>query len=180
MYYCLLKLRWKNHRFRKPPPRPPTHTTTPLPPPPPMAISGEDRYAAAGGGGDSGGGKLWNLCRMPFWQPGGAPATASAPPPPSSSSSSAGIHHHSAGRYGHEGGGGGAVAGDGAPAGSISSVAKSLLPARRRLRLDPPNKLYFPCECARGIRGLGSSASWFNCGMRSWGEWGAAIFAWVC
>lgn len=94
-------------------------------------------------------------------------ATASAPPPPSSSSSSAGIHHHSAGRYGHEGGGGGAVAGDGAPAGSISSVAKSLLPARRRLRLDPPNKLYFPCECARGIRGLGSSASWFNCGMRS-------------
>uniref|UniRef100_A0A0E0ALD2 MSP domain-containing protein n=1 Tax=Oryza glumipatula TaxID=40148 RepID=A0A0E0ALD2_9ORYZ len=117
-----------------------------------MAISGEDRYAAAGGGGDSGGGKLWNLCRMPFWQPGGAPATASAPPPPPSSSSSAGIHHHSAGRYGHEGGGGGAVAGDGAPAGSISSVAKSLLPARRRLRLDPPNKLYFPYQPGQQVR----------------------------
>ncbi|XP_006658690.2 vesicle-associated protein 4-2-like [Oryza brachyantha] len=107
-----------------------------------MAISGEDRYAAAG---DSGGGKLWNLCRMPFWQPGGA--TAPAP----SSSSSAGIHH-SAGRYGHEG----AVAGDGgvqgAPAGSISSVAKSLLPARRRLRLDPPNKLYFPYQPGQQVR----------------------------
>ncbi|KAJ0500639.1 hypothetical protein HanHA300_Chr11g0391691 [Helianthus annuus] len=28
----------------------------------------------------------------------------------------------------------------------LSSVAKSLLPARRRLRLDPANNLYFPCE----------------------------------
>ncbi|KAF0905081.1 hypothetical protein E2562_000885 [Oryza meyeriana var. granulata] len=109
-----------------------------------MAISGEDRYAATGG--DSAGGKLWNLCRMPFWQPSGAPA----PAPPSSSS--AGIHH-SAGRYGHEGG---AVVGDGgaqgAQAGSISSVAKSLLPARRRLRLDPPNKLYFPYQPGQQVR----------------------------
>ena len=28
----------------------------------------------------------------------------------------------------------------------LSSVAKSILPVRRRLRLDPANKLYFPCE----------------------------------
>lgn len=28
---------------------------------------------------------------------------------------------------------------------SVSSVARSLLPARRRLKLDPSNKLYFPC-----------------------------------
>jgi len=105
-----------------------------------MAISGEERHAPAGG--DSGGGKLWNLCRMPFRQAGGAPAPATP------QSSSSGIHH-SAGRYGHEA----PVAGDGgaqgASAGSISSVAKSLLPARRRLRLDPANKLYFPCEDAR-------------------------------
>lgn len=105
-----------------------------------MAISGEDRYAPAG---DSGGGKVWNLCRMPFWQAGGAPAPAA--------SSSSGIHH-SAGRYGHEA----VVAGDGvaqgAPAGSISSVAKSLLPARRRLRLDPPNKLYFPYEPGKQVK----------------------------
>lgn len=29
---------------------------------------------------------------------------------------------------------------------SVSSVAKSLLPTRRRLKLDPPTKLYFPCK----------------------------------
>ncbi|KAL6656761.1 hypothetical protein ACP70R_004541 [Stipagrostis hirtigluma subsp. patula] len=107
-----------------------------------MAISGEERHAPAGG--DSAGGKIWNLCRMPFRQAGAAPA-----PPPSSS----GIHH-SAGRYGHEA----PVAGDGAggaqvaPAGSISSVAKSLLPARRRLRLDPANKLYFPYEPGKQVK----------------------------
>ncbi|CAD6217617.1 unnamed protein product [Miscanthus lutarioriparius] len=110
-----------------------------------MAISGEERHAPAGG--DSGGGKLWNLCRMPFRQAGGAPASA----PPQSSSSS-GIHHHSAGRYGHEA----PVAGDravqAASAGSISSVAKSLLPARRRLRLDPANKLYFPYEPGKQVK----------------------------
>ncbi|KAF8669252.1 hypothetical protein HU200_051585 [Digitaria exilis] len=108
-----------------------------------MAISGEERHGP--GGGDSGGGKLWNLCRMPFRQAGGAPA----PAPPQSSSP--GIHH-STGRYGHEA----PVAGDGgaqgASAGSISSVAKSLLPARRRLRLDPANKLYFPYEPGKQVR----------------------------
>ncbi|GJY11139.1 vesicle-associated protein 4-2-like protein [Tanacetum coccineum] len=31
---------------------------------------------------------------------------------------------------------------------SVSSVARSLLPTRRRLRLDPRNKLYFPSEIA--------------------------------
>ncbi|KAG2646113.1 hypothetical protein PVAP13_2KG487000 [Panicum virgatum] len=108
-----------------------------------MAISGEERHAPAGG--DSGGGKLWNLCRMPFRQAGGAPAPATP------QSSSSGIHH-SAGRYGHEA----PVAGDGgaqgASAGSISSVAKSLLPARRRLRLDPANKLYFPYEPGKQVK----------------------------
>ncbi|CAJ1956474.1 unnamed protein product [Sphenostylis stenocarpa] len=29
---------------------------------------------------------------------------------------------------------------------TVSSVAKSLLPRKRRLRLDPTNKLYFPCR----------------------------------
>lgn len=29
---------------------------------------------------------------------------------------------------------------------SVSSVARSLIPTRRRLRLDPSNKLYFPCK----------------------------------
>ncbi|CAO1941600.1 unnamed protein product [Urochloa humidicola] len=109
-----------------------------------MAISGEERHASAGG--DSGGGKLWNLCRMPFRQAGGAPAAA----PPQSSSSS-GIHH-SAARYGHEAPVAGDGAAQGASAGSISSVAKSLLPARRRLRLDPANKLYFPYEPGKQVK----------------------------
>jgi hypothetical protein len=102
-----------------------------------MAISGDDRYAPAG---DSGSGKLWNLCRMPFRQAAGGPA-------PASSSSSSGIHH-SAGRYGNEAPAAGDGGAPGAPAG-ISTVAKALLPARRRLRLDPSNKLYFPCECSK-------------------------------
>lgn len=29
---------------------------------------------------------------------------------------------------------------------SMSSVAKSILPTKRRLKFDPPAKLYFPCE----------------------------------
>ncbi|CAA6675220.1 unnamed protein product [Spirodela intermedia] len=34
----------------------------------------------------------------------------------------------------------------------MSSVAKSLLPARRRLRLDPASKLYFPYEPGKQVR----------------------------
>jgi hypothetical protein len=105
-----------------------------------MAISGDERHATAAG--EPGGGKLWNLCRMPFRQAGGAPAPQS---------SSTGIHP-SAGRYGLNAppvAGDGAGGAHGAPAASISSVAKALLPARRRLQLDPASKLYFPCERPR-------------------------------
>ncbi|KAI7758045.1 hypothetical protein M8C21_007409 [Ambrosia artemisiifolia] len=35
---------------------------------------------------------------------------------------------------------------------SVSSVARSLLPIRRRLRLDPPNKLYFPYEPGKQVQ----------------------------
>ncbi|EEF44514.1 structural molecule, putative [Ricinus communis] len=35
---------------------------------------------------------------------------------------------------------------------TVSLVAKSLLPTRRRLRLDPPNKLYFPYEPGKQAR----------------------------
>ncbi|XP_062087353.1 vesicle-associated protein 4-2-like [Humulus lupulus] len=34
----------------------------------------------------------------------------------------------------------------------VSSVARSLLPTRRRLKLDPSNKLYFPCEPGKQVR----------------------------
>lgn len=35
---------------------------------------------------------------------------------------------------------------------TFSSIAKSLFPPRRRLRLDPPNKLYFPYEPGKQVR----------------------------
>lgn len=35
---------------------------------------------------------------------------------------------------------------------SVTSVAKSLLPARRRLRLDPASYLYFPYEAGKQVR----------------------------
>ncbi|CAL5409741.1 unnamed protein product [Camellia sinensis] len=35
---------------------------------------------------------------------------------------------------------------------SVSSVARSLLPTRRRLRLDPSNKLYFPYEPGKQVQ----------------------------
>ncbi|XP_057488423.1 vesicle-associated protein 4-2-like [Actinidia eriantha] len=35
---------------------------------------------------------------------------------------------------------------------SVSSVARSLLPKRRRLRLDPSNKLYFPYEPGKQVQ----------------------------
>lgn len=85
------------------------------------------------------GGKVWNLCRIPFWQAGASSAAAV---------SHRHVSHDRAARAAEgsdtqyptsRGGGGGG-------GGSVSSVAKSLLPPRRRLRLDPSSKLYFPCE----------------------------------
>ncbi|XP_010268860.1 PREDICTED: vesicle-associated protein 4-1 [Nelumbo nucifera] len=80
-------------------------------------------------------GKVWSLCRMPFWQSGNA----------SSSSSSHNLHqqnHHQQhvdGSHPHS-------------LNTVSSVARSLLPTRRRLRLDPANKLYFPYEPGKQVR----------------------------
>ncbi|KAL8130413.1 hypothetical protein V2J09_019568 [Rumex salicifolius] len=36
--------------------------------------------------------------------------------------------------------------------GSVSSIARSFLPTRRRLRLDPPTKLFFPYEPGKQVR----------------------------
>ncbi|KAF8369885.1 hypothetical protein HHK36_005453 [Tetracentron sinense] len=81
-------------------------------------------------------GKVWNFCRMPFWQSGNAS---------SSSSSSHNLqqqnqnHHQVEGSNLH-------------PSNPVSSVARSLLLKRRRLRLDPSNKLYFPYEPGKQVR----------------------------
>ncbi|CAO2176535.1 unnamed protein product, partial [Urochloa humidicola] len=67
------------------------------------------------------------LCNMPLW------GTASGPPAAEGEAARA--------PPGSSGGGGGGV-----------KVIRSLLPTRRRLRLDPPGKLYFPYEPGKQVR----------------------------
>ncbi|KAL2331746.1 hypothetical protein Fmac_019327 [Flemingia macrophylla] len=87
--------------------------------------------------------KAWSFCRMPFWQ------TTHTTAPPSSSSMSY-VHNNvypqnqsnpqSVDRSTHH------------SSTTLSAVAKSLLPTKRRLRLDPPNNLYFPYEPGKQVR----------------------------
>ncbi|KAJ4980433.1 hypothetical protein NE237_031270 [Protea cynaroides] len=82
-------------------------------------------------------GKVWNFCRMPFWQSGGNASSSSSsqnihPQPNQNQQHVDGSNHHSSS--------------------TVSSVARSLLPTRRRLRLDPRSKLYFPYEPGKQVR----------------------------
>lgn len=78
--------------------------------------------------------KLWRLC--PFWQSG---ATT-----PSSSSSTQNLSQSNRLANGSN---------SRPPSSStVSSVARSLLPTRRRLRLDPTSNLYFPYEPGKQVR----------------------------
>ncbi|RWW57002.1 hypothetical protein BHE74_00036244, partial [Ensete ventricosum] len=99
-------------------------------------------------------GKGWGICRLPFF--GGGAGGGGGDEGSSSNSSSTFIlthnHHYRSSGRGQTGQveGGAAAAPAGRPssgASPVSSVARSLLPTRRRLRLDPPTKLYFVCEC---------------------------------
>ncbi|KAK3040294.1 hypothetical protein RJ639_028209 [Escallonia herrerae] len=82
-------------------------------------------------------GKLWRLC--PFWQSGAA----------ASSSSSSSTQNLQTQRLRHQNG---AVETNARPSNKVSSVARSLLPARRRLRLDPASNLYFPNEPGKQVK----------------------------
>ncbi|CDP14693.1 unnamed protein product [Coffea canephora] len=75
--------------------------------------------------------KVWSFCRLPFWQ---STNNAAAGGGGGSGSSSLQQNH--------------LAAADHQPSIKVASVAKSFLPTRRRLGLDPPNKLYFPCMWA--------------------------------
>ncbi|XP_016681769.2 vesicle-associated protein 4-2 isoform X1 [Gossypium hirsutum] len=77
-------------------------------------------------------GKVWGFFKLPFRQTRNTTSTTS--------SSSAQTQPHLEGSNHH------------ASANSVSSVAKSLLPTRRRLKLDPANKLYFPYEPGKQVR----------------------------
>ncbi|XP_042520562.1 vesicle-associated protein 4-1-like [Macadamia integrifolia] len=91
-----------------------------------MAIADENSHSE---------GNVWSLCRMPFWQAGNA----------SSSSASQNLHHQNHNQQHLDGS-------NHQPSSTVSSVARSLLPTRRRLRLDPPSKLYFPYEPGKQVR----------------------------
>eukprot|EP00261_Vitis_vinifera_P032417 XP_019073660.1 PREDICTED: vesicle-associated protein 4-2 isoform X1 [Vitis vinifera] len=85
-------------------------------------------------------GKVWGFFKLPFR--GNNTITMSSS---STSHSSHLQHHHNQSNMQVEGS-------NLHPSGSVSSVARSLLPTRRRLRLDPSNKLYFPYEPGKQVR----------------------------
>ncbi|KAK9085061.1 hypothetical protein Sjap_025472 [Stephania japonica] len=93
-------------------------------------------------------GKIWSLCRMPFWQSSGSGG--------SSSSSSQNLHNHhqqqQLNQQQQQQHGERTSSNGGHSINTVSSVARSILPTRRRLRLDPATKLYFPYEPGKQVR----------------------------
>ncbi|XP_021726327.1 vesicle-associated protein 4-2-like [Chenopodium quinoa] len=92
--------------------------------------------------GSEGGGKVWGLFKIPFRQ--------NNPSISSSSVTSANSVMMQSGHNHNNNNGEGSNSQPAAP--SVTSVARSLLPTRRRLRLDPSNKLYFPYEPGKQVR----------------------------
>ncbi|KAG2685242.1 hypothetical protein I3843_10G110100 [Carya illinoinensis] len=99
-------------------------------------------------------GKSWNFFKLPFLHSASGNNSTNT----TSSSSSYNAHHQNNHRHddnsneihnNHP-----LVEGSNPPhaSNSVSSVARSLLPARRRLKLDPSNKLYFPYEPGKQVR----------------------------
>ncbi|CAL9013943.1 unnamed protein product [Prunus brigantina] len=89
-------------------------------------------------------GKLWSLFKNPFGQSRNASSSSSS----SSSSTLSSMHNvHQLGQT-HESVERAALH----SASTVSYVTKSLLPARRRLRLDPANKLFFPYEPGKQVK----------------------------
>jgi len=81
--------------------------------------------------------KAWNFFKLPFLHSG------TSHPNTSSSSASQNAPYQNTSNMNPQLDGGST---------SVSSVARSLLPARRRLKLDPSNKLYFPYEPGKQVR----------------------------
>ncbi|KAH7844331.1 hypothetical protein Vadar_026886 [Vaccinium darrowii] len=79
----------------------------------------------------------WKLCQ--FWQS----RTASS----SSTSSTQNLHNSQSSTHQN-----GAVPPSPRSSNKVSLVARSILPTRRRLRLDPSNNLYFPYEPGKQVR----------------------------
>ncbi|XP_074558832.1 vesicle-associated protein 4-2-like [Curcuma longa] len=104
-------------------------------------------------GTDKAEGKGWGLCRLPFFGGGGGGGGGAVAESSSSSNSSVAVSL-TQNRLPRSSGGGQAEGGarQNPGASSVSSVARSLLPTRRRLRMDPTSKLYFPYEPGKQVR----------------------------
>ncbi|XVF66896.1 hypothetical protein PTKIN_Ptkin10aG0076100 [Pterospermum kingtungense] len=94
-------------------------------------------------------GKVWSLCRMSFWQTSNSNGNGNGSSSSSSSLSSSmgnnnGYHQSQSSQFGERS----TVTSSNA----VSSMAKSLFPTRRRLKLDPSNKLYFPYEPGKQVK----------------------------
>ncbi|KVI01044.1 Major sperm protein [Cynara cardunculus var. scolymus] len=100
---------------------------------PVMAIV-DNRPPSEGGGGS----KVWGLFKLPFRNTGNVTTHTTTS---SSSYQIEGSNAHNSNN--HHGS---------SSSSSVSSVARSLLPTRRRLRLDPRNKLYFPNEPGKQVQ----------------------------
>ncbi|XP_024983365.1 vesicle-associated protein 4-2-like [Cynara cardunculus var. scolymus] len=98
-----------------------------------MAIV-DNRPPSEGGGGS----KVWGLFKLPFRNTGNVTTHTTTS---SSSYQIEGSNAHNSNN--HHGS---------SSSSSVSSVARSLLPTRRRLRLDPRNKLYFPNEPGKQVQ----------------------------
>ncbi|KAK8575277.1 hypothetical protein V6N13_033483 [Hibiscus sabdariffa] len=83
-------------------------------------------------------GKVWGFFKLPFRQTGNGNGTTSSSSSASHLQSQSQPHVEGSNHHGS--------------ANSVSSVAKSLLPTRRRLKLDPANNLYFPYEPGKQTR----------------------------
>ncbi|KAG4178111.1 hypothetical protein ERO13_A10G021600v2 [Gossypium hirsutum] len=83
-------------------------------------------------------GRVWGFFKLPFRQTGNATGTTSSSSLSSSLYGETQPQNEGSNRH--------------ASANSVSAVAKSLLPTRRRLKLDPANKLYFPYEPGKQVR----------------------------
>ncbi|XP_057960783.1 vesicle-associated protein 4-2-like [Malania oleifera] len=84
-------------------------------------------------------GRVWGLFKLPFRHSGSTQTL-------SSSSSHHIPHQHNQSNQQVQG------STPHPPNSSVSSVARSFLPAKRRLRLDPSNKLYFPYEPGKQVK----------------------------
>ncbi|KAH7576855.1 hypothetical protein ACOSP7_002483 [Xanthoceras sorbifolium] len=102
-----------------------------------MAVDGEKSEAER---------KVWSLCKMPFWQSSNGSSSSS------SSSSTMNNNNSNSNVYQQNQSNQVVMGRSSGNSSNVSTMAKSLLPTRRRLRLDPSNKLYFPYEPGKQVR----------------------------